>query len=153
MPFWLKCGPRDTNKKAMWPADENVAHPCFKGCTEWITGSIYFFVEDKEEKMIHLIHLLLGVLKTCTKLRFKRFCFSYYLCVKEFKIVLQFFFQPLHEDEGLLQQDLSSLSGREAHPLDDGHFVEVNLKINFEMKWIFEIFRFFDFLERELYIL
>jgi len=27
LPFWLKCGPRDTNKGAMWPADENSCPP------------------------------------------------------------------------------------------------------------------------------
>jgi len=52
----------------------------------------------------------------------------------------------MHEDAWLLQQDLSSLSGREAHPLDDGHFVEVHLKIDFEIKCIFEIFPILWFL-------
>ncbi len=27
LPFWLKCGPRDINKGAMWPADENSCPP------------------------------------------------------------------------------------------------------------------------------
>jgi len=27
LPFWLKCGPRDINKGAMWPADENSRPP------------------------------------------------------------------------------------------------------------------------------
>ncbi len=27
LPFWLKCGPRDTNKEAMWLADENSCPP------------------------------------------------------------------------------------------------------------------------------
>jgi hypothetical protein len=30
LPFWLKCGPREIIKGAMWPADENSCPPLHK---------------------------------------------------------------------------------------------------------------------------
>ncbi len=65
---------------------------------------------------------------------------SNYFSVKLVKILLQFLFKLLLENERMSQQNLFGLVDAETHSLSDGHAVQVHLKCQRKMTcWISEI--------------